>query len=89
MILEYKNWPGKRIELTKAQFEKLGPRKKLFTVIDEKDSTLSVKQQIISNQIGTGGGKKSVVPNVEAKESKQNHQSTKEKEKPKNSGNKK
>lgn len=56
MTLEYIHWPGRQTEMTKEDYEALGTRKRLFKIIDQKDSA-SVKQQIISNQIGTGAKK--------------------------------
>jgi hypothetical protein len=53
MTLEFVHWPGRQTEMTKEDFEALGKRKRLFKIIDEKDSP-KIKQQIISNLIGTG-----------------------------------
>lgn len=61
MTLEFVNWPGRRTEMTKEAFEGLGKKKRLFKVIDETDS-LSIKQQLISNQIGTGAKKQETKP---------------------------
>jgi hypothetical protein len=55
MICEYVNWPGKRVEMTKEEFEALGKRKKLFKIVDEQDSDL-IKKQILGNKIGLQPG---------------------------------
>lgn len=61
MLVKYKNYPEKpAFEMSREDYNSLGPRKKLFSVVSEVEG-LTSKQQKISNEIGTGANKTKLV----------------------------